>query len=231
MRTIILHYHLFKNAGTSLDRILKDNFAEAWVTAEFPPSDGNNTDQVESWIADTPDAVAYSSHTLLGPLPQIAGVEIIPVILLRDPLARIRSAYQFECKQDVDTWGAKLARTHDLEGYVRARLDRTGDCQCRNFQTSRLASMVPGDTPEVDRAISVVRLFQETGVIGRVEKFAETLDALAARVKPVFPDFKAEVVRANVSAKPDGPQSANNAVMALLGEANQDDLAVLEALG
>ena len=231
MRTVILHYHLFKNAGTSLDRILKDNFAETWLTAEFSPSGGNNTDQVVSWIAETPDAVTYSSHTLLGPLPQIAGVQIIPVILLRDPLARIRSAYQFERKQDVDTWGAELARTHDLEGYVRARLDRKGDRQCRNFQTSRLASMVPGDTPEVGRAISAVRLFQKTGVIGRVEKFAATLDALTARVKPVFPDFKAEVVRANVSAKPDGGQSENNALMALLGEVNQDDLAVLEALG
>lgn len=231
MRTVILHYHLFKNAGTSLDRILKDNFAEAWLTAEFSPSGGNNTDQVVSWIAETPDAVAYSSHTFLGPLPQIAGVQIIPVILLRDPLARIRSAYQFERKQNVDTWGSELARLHDLEGYVRARLARKGDRQCRNFQTSRLASMVPGDAPEVDRAISAMRLFQETGVIGRVENFAATLDTLTACVKSVYPDFKAEVVRANVSAKPDGDQSEHAAVMALLGEANQDDLAVLKALG
>ena len=40
-RTIILHYHLFKNAGTSIDAILKDNFDEKWVTREFESSNSN----------------------------------------------------------------------------------------------------------------------------------------------------------------------------------------------
>ena len=96
MRTVVLHYHLFKNAGTSVDRILQDNFANTWVTEEFPASGGNNTDRVEAWIADTPDAVAFSSHTMMGPLPAVPGVRVIPVMLLRDPVARIRSAYRFE---------------------------------------------------------------------------------------------------------------------------------------
>jgi hypothetical protein len=49
-RTIILHYHLFKNAGTSVDAILKRNFGDKWVTSEFPPMGGNNTALVEEWI-------------------------------------------------------------------------------------------------------------------------------------------------------------------------------------
>jgi hypothetical protein len=231
MRIIILHYHLFKNAGTSLDRILKANFADAWVTAEFPASGGDNTNQVETWIADTPDAVAYSSHTMMGPLPQVDGVRVIPVMLLRDPVARIRSAYQFERQQDADTWGAKLAREHDLKGYVRARLARKNDRQCRNFQTSRLASLMPGGEPEVERAIAAMRMFQKIGVIGRVEYFQAALNALTKRLTPHFPDFHAKAVRANVSAKPDGSQADDETVTALLNEVNQDDLTVLGALG
>ena len=48
-RTIILHYHLFKNAGTSIDSILQENFGEQWITKEFK-SVINNTPEVIQWI-------------------------------------------------------------------------------------------------------------------------------------------------------------------------------------
>ena len=34
-RTIILHYHLFKNAGTSIDSILKDGFPGLQIMTQF----------------------------------------------------------------------------------------------------------------------------------------------------------------------------------------------------
>jgi hypothetical protein len=54
-RTIILHYHLLKNAGTSVDPILKRNFGDKWATREFLPMGDNNTGLVEEWIRETPD--------------------------------------------------------------------------------------------------------------------------------------------------------------------------------
>jgi hypothetical protein len=232
MRSIILHYHLFKNAGTSLDRILKNNFGHAWVTEEFPMATGNNTHLVKDWIEQNPDAIAFSSHTMVGPLPRVDGIRLIPMILLRDPIARIRSAYQFERNQDADTWGAQLAKEHDLTGYVRARLARNGDRQCRNFQTSRLSTLMPGDAPEVERAIAAGRLIQEGGILGRVEDFDASIDALNTYLPPIFAGFKAEAVRANVSAKSKsaGGAAQNEIVTNLLKDANADDYALLAAL-
>ncbi len=229
MRTVVLHYHLFKNAGTSLDQILRKNFGDRLVKAEFLSSLKGNTEQVEAWIADTPEAVAYTSHTMMGPLPRVRGVRIIPVILLRDPIARIRSAYQFERNQDAETWGAELAKKHDLEGYVRARLARDGDRQCRNFQTSRLATLTPSDAPELERAIASARAIQKAGVLGRVEDFAKALEDLTKLLKPEFSDFQAEAVRANVSKK-SKDAVANAALDALLQEANQDDMELLSQI-
>ena len=37
-RPIIIHYHLFKNAGTSLDRTLRQNFGVTWATIEHEPT-------------------------------------------------------------------------------------------------------------------------------------------------------------------------------------------------
>ena len=185
MRTIILHYHLFKNAGTSLDRILRDNFGAAWVTKEFSMAGMNNSADVQDWIAQNPDAIAFSSHTMVGPLPQLAGVNVVPMMLLRDPISRIRSAYKFERNQQAETWGAQLAKENDFGGYVRARLDRPGDRQCRNFQTSRLGSMVAGKGSELDRALEAAQQIHINGVIGLVAKFGDAVELLQKRIKPV----------------------------------------------
>lgn len=226
-RTIILHYHLFKNAGTSVDKILKDNFPGRWVTAEFPPMGGNNTPLVEDWIRDNPEAVAFSSHTMLGPIPAIEGVEVISLMLLRDPIARLHSAYRFERQQDADTFGARLAKETDFEGYVRARLEIPGDRQCRNFQTARLASLVPGSEPELDRAKAAMNALS---IIGRVEAFDVFLADLKAQVAGAFPDFDTgEGVRMNVS-KPEEDRPDDTQLRRLLSDHNKGDLQLLQAL-
>lgn len=224
-RTIILHYHLFKNAGTSVDQILQRNFKDRWVTAEFPTNGDDNSALVADWIRDNPDAVAFSTHTALGPVPQIDGVRVISIMMLRDPVARIRSAYRFEQKQEAETWGAQLAKEHDLEGYVTARLARVADRQCRNFQTHRLASMVPGDDPELTRALVAL---DQLSVFGLVEDFDGTMQRLAAQLADDFPDFTWDSVQANrTSAAPETDQDRR--VNALLDEVNGDDRAVWQA--
>jgi hypothetical protein len=229
MRTAIFHYHLFKNAGTSFDRILKTNFPDGWVTAEFDTTSGNNTSEVEDWIRANPAAQAYSSHTAVGPLPRLDSVTLVPVLFLRDPVERIASAYRFERKQQADTWGAELAKMHDLEGYVRARLARRNDRQCRNFQTARLATLVPGTAPELDRARQALALLKSAGIVGRVERFDDAMAALADRLRPYFPKFTWSETRANVSDRKDA-EEMSDAIRDLLETANEDDRSLLAAL-
>lgn len=224
MRTVILHYHLFKNAGTSLDQVLKSNFGPAWVTQEFPSSGRpeGNTPLVEAWIRDNPQAAAFSSHTMMGPLPQIDGVRVISVMMLRDPIARIKSAYRFEHKQQAETFGSVLAKHTDLEGYVKVRLSLPHDRQCRNFQTHRLASLAPGPEPELERAQNALNLLS---VVGLVSDFGGTLERLAKVIAEPFPNFSWQEVHSNRSHKDelDAPDSLD----ILLAEANADDLALL----
>jgi hypothetical protein len=225
MRTVILHFHLFKNAGTSVDQVLRRNFGERWVTAEFPTDTDDNSAAVADWIRAHPQAVAFSTHTALGPVPEIEGVRVVSLMMLRDPIARVRSAYRFERLQEADTWGAELAKVHDLDGYVRARLARRGDRQCRNFQTHRLASLVPGDAPELDRA---VKGLSQLSVVGLVEDFDGAMVRLANSVRGAFPDFSWQSVQANRSA-PGAPSVQDSAVDAVLRAANGDDLALVDA--
>src|SRR3546814_7801728 len=93
MRTVVLHYHLFKNAGTSLDKVLQENFGEKWVTREFPRRSNPvvHVREVAEWIMGNPEAVAFSSHTAELPPPVLPGIRVIPLIFIRHPIDRIAS--------------------------------------------------------------------------------------------------------------------------------------------
>jgi hypothetical protein len=222
-RTVILHYHLFKNAGTSVDAILKSNFGDKWVTSEFSAIGGSNTALVEEWIRETPEAIAYSSHTMMGPIPEVEGVRVVSLMLLRDPIERIKSAYRFERSQKADTWGAQLAKEHDFEGYVRMRLGRTGDRQCRNFQTYRLASLAPGEESEIERAR---RALARLTVVGRVEGFDAAMCALANSIRDLTQTFTIQETRENTSSARD-LIGMHDELTRELREANKEDIEVV----
>jgi hypothetical protein len=217
-RTIILHYHLFKNAGTSIDSILKDNFDDQWVSKEFKNALSNSA-QVTEWIQDNPNAIAFSSHSMMGPIPKINGINIISIVMLRNPVKRIISAYKFERMQNSDNWGAKLARENSFEDYVVTRLNREHDTQCRNFQSDRLATLRPGDGTKAERAIEALSDFSCVGI---VEKFEHSLQQITNLVREHYPSFEYEIAHSNRSKLFDFELSP--ALEQLLQECNKSDL-------
>ena len=68
-RAIIIHYHFFKNAGTSVDAILQRNFGAGWTSREYPPRSTPNG--AREFLTANPQIAALSSHTLPLPPPDI----------------------------------------------------------------------------------------------------------------------------------------------------------------
>lgn len=186
MRKVIFHYHLFKNAGTSLDHMLRTSFgSKNWQEKEFPIRKDHNREQVIKWIVDNPSVTVFSSHTAVFPPPIIPGVKVIPVVFVRHPVDRIYSAYKFEKKQTTDNFGAVLARNTDFSGYVQCRMALPVDRQCNNFHMYRFADLTPTadllprnsgqQSDEYDRTIKGLH---QLPFIGVVERFSESVNAL-----------------------------------------------------
>lgn len=203
MRKIILHYHLFKNAGTSVDEMLKANFGERWVTREFPAGHALNQAQVMQWIRSEPAAVAFSSHTALLPVPRAPDLQVFPIVFVRHPIDRIASAYAFERRQGGDGFGAVLARNTTLAGYIEVRLSLAHDRQCRDFHCARLAQMYGADSgSEAERAL---RALEALPFVGIVEEFESSLERLERWLAPHFSGFRKRLVERNVSRDPSLP--------------------------
>jgi hypothetical protein len=237
MRKVVFHYHLFKNAGTSIDEVLKLNFTGRWVTREFNGNGGGHAAQVARWLVEEKDAVAFSSHTAMLPPPKIKGVEVFPVLFIRHPLDRIASAYAFESRQGNDGFGAVLARNTTLAGYVEVRLSIPQDRQCRNFQVTRLAQMFRPETGDgLERAMQALDALP---FVGLVEAFDESIERLVTWLAPHFDGFKAIKVARNMTR--DHTQSLEQKLAQLragigetlwsrLEEANREDLVLFDAV-
>ena len=222
-RKVIFHCHLFKNAGTSVDHVLKSAFGEAWNEQEFPGGTGNesNADFVLSHIVANTRFTVFSSHTgnwfldfNLGPR-----LKVFPIIFLRHPILRIESAYKFERQQTDVTAGSQLAKEVDLAAYIRTRLDRTADYALTNFQARRLAFFVSRDVADIET--SAFSAMERLPFIGLVEDFQGSMQRLEDYLKPHFPSFEGFVTKKNVTS--DGETSVD-AKLARIREQIGDEL-------
>ena len=221
---LLLHYHLFKNAGSSVDEMLRQNFGSRWVEAEFHGSgQRSNVAHVEAFLRSRGDLLAFSSHTALLPLPELDGRRVLPILFIRHPIDRLKSAYTFERKQNADTFGARLARTADFAGYIRELLSSPNNRQARNFQACRLAFHEPAEGgTEHERAM---RTLDRLPFVGLVEAYDLSLERLRETYGPLVPELRVISVRKNVTrAEPKPIEAKLQEIQRELGDQLYADL-------
>ena len=100
-RNVLLHYHIFKNSGTTFERVLNDNYGDQHISFDGPfPFSHINQDQLSMIVERHPAAVACSSHQIHLPVPSSMAFRAIPIVFIRNPMLRIRSVYFFSQRQN-----------------------------------------------------------------------------------------------------------------------------------
>lgn len=97
MRTVIIHYHIYKNAGTSFDHVLTHNFGDRHELFDGPfPFFTIDQEQLDRIIMRRLNAVAFSSHQIMLPPPSSLDYRALAAIFVRNPFLRIASIYRFK---------------------------------------------------------------------------------------------------------------------------------------
>ncbi len=201
IRNVIVHYHFFKNAGTSLDHILKKAFPQAWLPLETDERGAITAERILEQFREKPELKVISSHTARLSLPAADDLRIFPIVFLRHPLDRISSVYQFERRQTEETEGSLQARKLDLPEFVEWRLERPRDFSFRNFQAHRLAGLAGNETGDLfERGLQGL---QNLPFVGLVEAFDASISVLERWLKPDFPDTQFSTVKLNVTQSGD----------------------------
>ena len=141
-RKVIIHKHLFKNAGTTFDWILKNNYGNAFCDhRDDIPMRDKGEKYLINFLEKNPEIKALSSHHIWFTFSPSKSIELIPVYFLRHPIERIRSVYMFERKQQSETSGAKMAKKTNFREYVEWRMRDNVSATIRNFQTRYFAGV------------------------------------------------------------------------------------------
>ncbi len=194
-RFVLLHFHVFKNAGSTIEEILARNFFE-----KFARRDVVTSAEVLTFLGNNPQIRALSSHQLRYPLPAAPGYVFFDLCFLRDPIDRIRSMYQYlREKPSVGEPVSDLANQSGLGGFITGLVDRLPEWSS-DVQVNLLARRSVNDDPpqkeDLDRAIETML---KTSWLGVVDRFNESLIAGQHFLSPVFPNLDCAQPPVNVS--------------------------------
>ena len=235
MRHVIVHGHIFKNAGSTLDWSLDRSFGSAFLDhRDDAAMRQGRALYLARLLRDAPHLLALSSHFLCCPLPEVDGLRLHPVYLLRHPIERFASVYAFERRQDAPTRGARAAKEKTFAEYVAWRLRKDVRRTLRDYQVSHIAGR--HDAPaELACPVAWIRTaferIEACECIGVVDRYDESMLVFEARLSAVFPGLDLAYVAQNVSANV-SPIGAPAALAARV-RAVLDDLGELaaEAIG
>lgn len=234
---LVLHLHLFKNAGTTLDWSLGRFFGSAFCDHRDDQLMRGSPEYLRRYLAGHSSLDALSSHWLPLPLDlRELPVRPLPLVMLRHPIERMASVYAFERRQEVDHPGTRRAREGSLQDYVAWRLKEGTGPVLKNYQSRMLSGDYPGDggRRQLERALENLQSFAGVGL---VERFDESMVLFEATLREHFPaidlSYRAQNVRDSGDRR--SPAQRLAAVESALGElleparaANELDLMLYE---
>ncbi|MEW6342889.1 MAG: sulfotransferase family 2 domain-containing protein [Paraburkholderia sp.] len=206
IRPVVVHYHLFKNAGTTVDSILNRKFpGETHGHIEGPyPWSVVSPDDILAYALGNPALRAISSHQARLPLPQHPDVLFLPILFLRHPIDRFASVYDFERRQPADSASPSvaIARNGGLAAFANWAVERESTAVCRNFQVAHLAStqldMRKARSTHVDYLQALAHL-RSLPFFGLVESFEESMKGLQDFLRPHIGELNLEFTIQNGS--------------------------------
>jgi len=235
-RPVLIHYHIFKNAGSSVDASLQESFGDRWGSFEGTHAHAiQSSTQLGQFIAANPHLDAISSHLARPPTPY-AGC--LPIVFIRHPLLRAYSVYNFT-RSDSSQPYSDVAQDLGFSDYIAWALRKLpGSIVIRDYQVVHLsdaswrsdhildAKAEPSDLEQASK------LLTEWGAAGVVEQFELSAQVYQGMYRRQLPDLAFQPRRENATSKawllPDDQLAQLRGV---LGEAQQGMAKCLYGLG
>jgi hypothetical protein len=199
-RFVLVHYHLFKNGGTTLESILEREFRDRFATLHGLDRDSTlDGRHLAAFLRQHPEIAAVSSHHLRYPLPVTRHAVLFDCWFLRHPLARIHSSYTHFRRMNSGDVLSRMANERDSRSFVKWLVDQSPN-MVSEVQVQQLANggvfRRPADRDDLGRAIQTM---QRMSMPGLIEMFDESLVVAEYFLRPAFPGLSLEYVARNVS--------------------------------
>jgi hypothetical protein len=185
LRTLLFHFHIFKNGGSTLDAALKKNFGNRWRAIEGPDPDGPmNWPTAMKLLRAHHEIEAVSSHTARFTAPPMPGFKIVPMFLIRHPIDRLCSIYHYKTNAPMSTANKafEIAQKSSFVDFMEFALANQADIPSAvcDAQISWLARagiyQEPPNSADLDKAKSIVAGALVPGVVERMDQYLVMLE-------------------------------------------------------
>ncbi|KUJ84919.1 hypothetical protein AWR36_004585 [Microbulbifer flavimaris] len=181
-----------------------------------------------SLIYANPKLKALSSHQIVPPLP-IGDFEVFPIIFIRHPILRAKSAYLFEWQRQLN-----LAQPKGSFGeYVEEKLEAGSGGAISDFHVYQMAntsldSRWPVRSEDPLRRLSAAKIFLESlPFFGLVEHFQVSLERMHFYLKYHFPEL--EIVHRKINVTDVSELSVDSKISIIKSELGADLFRKLES--
>jgi len=228
---VIVHYHIMKNAGSTIASVLGREFGAGFADLDTQSANGLLTPaDLQAHLAANPHIRALTSHQIRLPAPDTDSIIVFECCFLREPIDRLVSLFSYLRKAGDATALGALAVAHGLAGFFAGLLDRFPH-MVLNPQTTIVANggrfTRPPDEDDCARGIQMMRKLAVPGVVSR---FEESLAAAEYFLQPAFPDLRLHYASQNVSRLPMADQERDREIREALGEGMYREVARLNEL-
>lgn len=201
-RVVVVHNHIFKNAGSTIDWALQNNFGSAFVDHREDNLMRKSAGFLAPYLLENSSIIALSSHHLTMPLPEMAGIKLLMAVMFRHPIVRVTSVYNFERAQVSDTHpGVIHAQKYSLQGYILWRMKPEVGSTIRNFQVRKMLPPRKLGQEEISESemANLKKQLTEIELLGLVDHFDESMVLFEERLGKFFPFVDLSYVAQNVA--------------------------------
>jgi hypothetical protein len=237
-RPIILHYHIFKNAGTTIDLILENIFGENAKRIDAKkPRDLVPNRAVLQYVANNHSINSVSSHQLRFPAPEDSNFSFLPMVFIRHPIDRIFSIYSYNKKRNDEIRLVKEAKEKSASEYILWNLNSEKSRDMKNFQVQFITNPINKVEQSPNDLEIAKKLLHELFLCGVVDRLDESLVLAEESLRPFFNEIDFSYIRRNVSTdRPENLQerikeahrTVGDDLMNRLKEENSQDLHLYE---
>jgi len=207
-KPVLIHFHIFKNAGSTLEVILKKNFSNDAISMDTESPRGIlSWDTIFSYFSNnSPTVKSFSSHQIRFPIPENSDFNFLPVLLVRHPIDRAFSIYSFDIKRKNLKNQISIEKAHNLpvREYFKWNIEHKKFAVMKNFQVRYLASTFSRPDINLDDLNRGIERLKECKVMGTVERFDEVMVFAEEILRPYFNGIDFSYVKKNVNKERKG---------------------------